>query len=1239
MKNRINKKVVTAAILSVLIMVMLCASAFAASYSKVYGRTKEKVRVRASASTSATVIDNIIKDACVYISTSQTSGASTFVKVTYRNSDGNIATGWICQHDGDESLVTILSDAQAQNWYGVKSGNLPSKKVGTFTASQRAAAEKKASTEIASSGSFNKAYVQEVQSMLKALGYYTGDITGNIGNKTENAVEAFQKANNLSADGIPGPNTYARLQSVYKNKGGSSISSGSGLRLGSSGADVRNMQQDLTTLGYYWAEVTGNFGEKTRDAVKRFQEKNNLTADGVAGSDTLNAIAAAMRKGGYTSSSSVPTGASLSLNTKSEAVRAMQEALKKLGYYSAEITGNFGSKTEAAVKEFQRDYGLTADGVAGTKTLQAINDAQKSGSSGSITGQTLRLESTGETVRALQRDLMALGYYTGDITGHFGEKTKTAVSKFQRAKGLNNDGVAGPSTLNAIVTALGNTGSLASSGAASASSLRPGDTSDQVRDMQERLTRLKYYYGEITGSYGNLTEKAVRKFQDDNDLTVDGIAGSKTLQLLYSKTGGSYTSTGNNKETGVKYGVLNTDNVSLRESYSKSSKSVIELDTGRALKITETLKVNGETWYFCTVEKSNYIYKGYMRSDYVTITGYNDFITNGGGDMSLGGEVLGMIRVTGDKVSIREDHDDDADRIAYAYKGDVYYYVSTRSSDGGWFQISNGGWISQKYATRLTEDEMDAYGSTTGQTSYRLGDSGSMVKWIQEALDELDYYDGEITGTYGSKTHDAVQDFQRDHGLSGDGIAGAKTIAAIQDALGDRVGNTGSNSITGKIVYNLDWFVYYNYITSNSHFGINNKQNTSYKAMLTDIQTGRSFDIKIQSTGNHVDAEPWDSRDTQVLAAIYGKSSGSDLAGVYKRRPMILTSKKGANVLVSIYPEPHGQDTVPDNGYDGQFCLHMVNSKTHGTDRVDDDVNGHQDMLKKGAALLKDEGYTILTSYDGKGVQTGGKVTDTTPSVDINTGSGTTTVVVPPVTLHSSTPVYTMKSWTYFHTDVNCESLKNTSDADKALAKTTYGAMIADKDLKSKVRCTKCKATMVFFGDTSKSNFHYSKNCTNLLSMDYAGLYESTEAFIKGQTSRTHVCGHCDKTGTTSSTTITKPTVEMLGSTPVYYEANWAAYCTDAECKDLVNYVDKTLGKTVNDAQFKHKFSEIPANLKNKPCETCKSTWVYYGNNQHEYHYSLDCSELRERGYSKVTTTTQPYAKLCGIKECTKCKK
>ena len=55
-----------------------------------------------------------------------------------------------------------------------------------------------------------------------------------------------------------------------------------------------------------------------------------------------------------------------------EAVRALQELLKKCGYDCGDIDGMFGSKTEAAVKAFQRDHGLTVDGIAGEKTQEAL---------------------------------------------------------------------------------------------------------------------------------------------------------------------------------------------------------------------------------------------------------------------------------------------------------------------------------------------------------------------------------------------------------------------------------------------------------------------------------------------------------------------------------------------------------------------------------------------------------------------------------------------------------------------------------------------------------------------------------------------------------------------------------------------------------------------------------------------------------------------------------------------------
>lgn len=58
------------------------------------------------------------------------------------------------------------------------------------------------------------------------------------------------------------------------------------LRTGSRGDDVTNLQSRLYTLGYYTAEIDGQFGPGTRDAVMAFQKANGLEADGIVGEET-----------------------------------------------------------------------------------------------------------------------------------------------------------------------------------------------------------------------------------------------------------------------------------------------------------------------------------------------------------------------------------------------------------------------------------------------------------------------------------------------------------------------------------------------------------------------------------------------------------------------------------------------------------------------------------------------------------------------------------------------------------------------------------------------------------------------------------------------------------------------------------------------------------------------------------------------------------------------------------------
>ncbi|MBD2578322.1 peptidoglycan-binding protein [Oscillatoria sp. FACHB-1406] len=61
------------------------------------------------------------------------------------------------------------------------------------------------------------------------------------------------------------------------------------------------------------------------------------------------------------------------LGSRGENVRALQEALKKAGFYQGTVDGVFGRGTRAAVIAFQRKHGLPADGVAGSHTQAALN--------------------------------------------------------------------------------------------------------------------------------------------------------------------------------------------------------------------------------------------------------------------------------------------------------------------------------------------------------------------------------------------------------------------------------------------------------------------------------------------------------------------------------------------------------------------------------------------------------------------------------------------------------------------------------------------------------------------------------------------------------------------------------------------------------------------------------------------------------------------------------------------------
>lgn len=139
------------------------------------------------------------------------------------------------------------------------------------------------------------------------------------------------------------------------------------IRLGSTGDTVIYLQQSLTKLGYNPGSIDGIFGSKTQTAVKAFQKDKGLVVDGIVGNSTWTAIDNALQD------PPTPIHPMLRIGSTSDSVRYLQVCLDKLGYKPGQIDGIFGSKTETAVKAFQKAKGLVVDGIVGEKTWLAID--------------------------------------------------------------------------------------------------------------------------------------------------------------------------------------------------------------------------------------------------------------------------------------------------------------------------------------------------------------------------------------------------------------------------------------------------------------------------------------------------------------------------------------------------------------------------------------------------------------------------------------------------------------------------------------------------------------------------------------------------------------------------------------------------------------------------------------------------------------------------------------------------
>jgi murein L,D-transpeptidase YcbB/YkuD len=143
----------------------------------------------------------------------------------------------------------------------------------------------------------------------------------------------------------------------------------SALRRGDKGAEVKEIQKALLQLGYQMS-VDGNFGPSMQWAIKRFQKKHRLTADGIVGPQTLSKLRSRQKRPVVTTEPRAFPGSSIKRGARGPDVRWIQQHIGvKL------VDGVFGRGTERAVKEFQKRRRLKADGIIGRQTWAAIHNS------------------------------------------------------------------------------------------------------------------------------------------------------------------------------------------------------------------------------------------------------------------------------------------------------------------------------------------------------------------------------------------------------------------------------------------------------------------------------------------------------------------------------------------------------------------------------------------------------------------------------------------------------------------------------------------------------------------------------------------------------------------------------------------------------------------------------------------------------------------------------------------------
>ncbi len=665
--------------------------------------------------------------------------------------------------------------------------------------------------------------VRELQQTMTALGFYAGTADGSYGDGTRLAVAAFQRDRRLTADGIAGPDTQAALalavhtgapvvtpapdtsifvtptpgEAVYPYS--TTVNASVNLRKSASSSSMRYLTipegggvQVLQDAGKYlqvrYRDYTGYVDEAFVNVPEQYLDGKTLPVDAGA-------------RAKYET---------LAPGSQGAKVRALQQALAELGFYSGPVDGSFGAGTGRGVKALQGKNGLRETGVALPELQQLIYEKRVRNSNGKlvyadtiapIEGITMQEGDRGDAVLELNQMLKSAGHLTAQPDNTFTRATAQAVRAFQKAHSIQQTGKADAFTVLALRTATrpqatqrpGGTGGSVT--AENVVIIRSGTRGQAVTRLQERLVQLGYYSITPDGVYDSDDIAAVRQFQRVNGLTVSSVADLATQQTLFAAW-------------------------ALRAEQAAATPAPAE--SGAPLRV-------GTFGDAVRALQSRLITLRYL---------------SGRADGIFGTQTAAAVA--------------------------AFQKANNLTSDG----IAGPSTLGKVYSASAISNAPSptATPAPSTPTALKLGSTGAAVSAMQQRLIALKYLTGSADGVFGPRTFTALVAFQKNNSLDQDGIAGALTLARLNSA--NAIGNTVIAPLptptpapvtptfrapkAGEVRF-ANWYSEIRSLASQLR-----------NVVIYDFMTGTHYNFRIYSLGKHADGTTLTAQDTATMNAVLG---------------------------------------------------------------------------------------------------------------------------------------------------------------------------------------------------------------------------------------------------------------------------------------------------------------------------------------------------------------------------------